>query len=1018
MKTFVPRNTRTFCLSFITILTATLAHGSSGLYQLELDSSRGSISRDGTSYGAFTRTSAPPFYSFQGSARILEVYTSTFSLPIDFAPLRFLADHTETFTWEFTDGSVGDGVTPVLSLYIPDLNVPDLGEVSSDHPPTLLTTLGMSGSLKFTPSEGGGVRFTGGFASASGTFTISGLYSSPEGEVDGVSQSIVIRLADSTLLTSRDTGVAAQYWNGGETSPDGTVHGGSGTWDGAATNWTDANGLRSLAWDDDAATFGGKAVFSGTAGKVSLASDARVTRLEFASDGYEVVSSGGALVIGAANTELRTASGVSARIAASLTGTGGILKSGSGLLDLTGSNTYAGSTYITSGMLSLTGTGASISSGATGDVLVHEGALLVAGGASVSVLNTNLAEQAGSVGQVFLSGTGTQWRSGGDFTVGGSGEGFVVVQAGAVLSVEGETSFGVELGSRGGALIHGASTRWESVGNAAVGRAGRGHVAVSGAGALWEVKGNLAVGGSGEGGSVMLLNGGKVTVAGDYSQAANGTLHIELSSGKTGSLAVGRSAYLDGALELSLGAGFRIKAGERYTLITAEEISGEFATTTEIFTGTLVEVSTVYRSGSVTLEFNQGSFAALAGAYALTPNQLSIARALDKISADSRVSGLIETLNTLPLDDVPNAVAALSPEEFVAIFNAGFASNQVHAENIERRLDDVRNGAAGFSANGLALRDSRGSLEGGLAPGSAGRQAGLTLAGWDGQSIVGKQSVAPIVDSTSRWGFFATGAGEFGDVESTANAVGTRFTTGGVTVGVDYRLADSIVLGATLGYTRTESDLSNGGNLEVNGGNASLYGTIFGGGFYLNGAVGGGYNSYSTKRHTLGGFAKGDSQGGNFNALLGGGYDWRAGGFTVGPVASLRYTYVGIEGFTEHGSLAPLHIASQGQDSLQSALGLKATYTWNVGGIVITPEVRAQWLHEYLDSTAAIESRFAAGSSFIVHGPQIGRDSLLVDAGASVGFTPAVSVFAYYTGEIGRKNYSFNSVNGGVRIGF
>ena len=76
-------------------------------------------------------------------------------------------------------------------------------------------------------------------------------------------------------------------------------------------------------------------------------------------------------------------------------------------------------------------------------------------------------------------------------------------------------------------------------------------------------------------------------------------------------------------------------------------------------------------------------------------------------------------------------------------------------------------------------------------------------------------------------------------------------------------------------------------------------------------------------------------------------------------------------------------------------------------------------MHEYLDSTAAIESSFAAGgSTFTTHGPSIGRDGLLLNAGVTAQFNPNLAVFAYYTGDIGRSHYNSNSVNGGFRISF
>ena len=89
-----------------------------------------------------------------------------------------------------------------------------------------------------------------------------------------------------------------------------------------------------------------------------------------------------------------------------------------------------------------------------------------------------------------------------------------------------------------------------------------------------------------------------------------------------------------------------------------------------------------------------------------------------------------------------------------------------------------------------------------------------------------------------------------------------------------------------------------------------------------------------------------------------------------------------------------------------------------VGRVILIPEVRAQWLHEFLSTESSIDAQFGSGSSFKVHGPNTGRDSLLLEAGVSAQFNPRVAIFAYYTGDLGRENYSSHSVNGGVRIEF
>jgi len=59
-----------------------------------------------------------------------------------------------------------------------------------------------------------------------------------------------------------------------------------------------------------------------------------------------------------------------------------------------------------------------------------------------------------------------------------------------------------------------------------------------------------------------------------------------------------------------------------------------------------------------------------------------------------------------------------------------------------------------------------------------------------------------------------------------------------------------------------------------------------------------------------------------------------------------------------------------------------------------------------------------AGNNFTVIGPDIGRDSLLIGAGATVILSDRVSTYLFYDGEVARTNYQSHNVSGGVRISF
>jgi len=154
--------------------------------------------------------------------------------------------------------------------------------------------------------------------------------------------------------------------------------------------------------------------------------------------------------------------------------------------------------------------------------------------------------------------------------------------------------------------------------------------------------------------------------------------------------------------------------------------------------------------------------------------------------------------------------------------------------------------------------------------------------------------------------------------------------------------------------------------------------------------------------------------------VLRGGYDKQAGAWTFGPVAEIQYTYAGINQFSEAGSLAPLTISSQTISSLQTRLGAHVVCVGKVGKVTFLPELRLEWQHEYLNENGSqIDSQFVngPGTLFSVYGPATGHDSLRVDSGVSVLWSPRFSTYLYYDGQFG-QGYLMNSISAGVRLEF
>jgi outer membrane autotransporter protein len=437
-------------------------------------------------------------------------------------------------------------------------------------------------------------------------------------------------------------------------------------------------------------------------------------------------------------------------------------------------------------------------------------------------------------------------------------------------------------------------------------------------------------------------------------------------------------------------------------------VSGNFSTIQNPFpSSTAVEAQFVLLPDAVEIEGTQGSFVSIIQSLGpvVTPNELAVAKALDSARGDPREAALFAFLDSQPIANLPHDLSLIAPTQISSI-NASVSIGKVQVSNIGQRMLNIHAGSTGFSSSGFTLNGEAPTFGNGL--------AGET--GAEGKS--GPSVLAPIPEN--RWGFFVTGLGEFTNVDSTPNANGYDVNTGGITLGVDYRVTPYFAVGLLGGYAHNNVSLVGGGNIDVNGGTFGAYATLFGNGFYLDAAVTGGPNGYDTHRTALVGSASGSTEGADLNVVVSAGYDWKYGNFSIGPTASFEFGYVGLDGFSETGSLAPLKFPDQNTESETTTFGAKATYEWKVGKITLIPQVSAGWQHEYGSVAYQVVAGFAsgAGTSFTVNGPEIGRDSLLIGAGVSMIWSDRISTYAFYDGDVARTNYDSHTVTGGFRITF
>jgi autotransporter-associated beta strand protein len=726
-------------------------------------------------------------------------------------------------------------------------------------------------------------------------------------------------------------------------------------------------------------------------------------------------------------------------------GSGNVEKIGTGELELTGSNRYAGTTTIRAGIL-------------RGDADAIPGDVQIDAGASLVFDQTGAGTHAGDIGgigrdglagfSVTKEGPGTLTLSGSNSYLGGTqvAEGTL---RGTSASLQGDIAL-----DPGTTLVFDQSFdgSYDDVlaGDGALDKEGSGRLTLSGdlsrftglttirggrldvdtalpddvdvlsgvLGGTGSIAGIVDVGSAG---TVAPGNSIGVLTVGEADFSSGSILQIETSPGAMGV----NADRLDVSGLVTVEAGARIGVvpgsgdypapgtGVFVPILTSADRTGDF----DVPTGTVFLDYFFDQSSSTQILLAVESNGTTLSEIAATRNQRAVAGALEEADANGSNGDLDDVfgaLNQLQTEgQVQDALDAMAGEQLTQFATTRLGLGDRFHTTLQRRMQTLAWGEteALFGRSAPAPRTGLLARGPGLtAPGFGAPQLGAFASGFTGGaglSSMGSALAFQPDEGSLGLGGWLDGYGLLGDVQGGSGSSDLDYTVWGVSLGLDYRVARNWVVGAAGGYAHTDLDFDDrSGSQDADTGQGALYGGYVSPRLHVGAAFRFGYNSFDTSRRIRFGSLdeKADA---DFDGIdLGGRVEaaanlFEVAGFAFQPVAAFTYAHLQQDDFDESGgnSALSLDVKEEKIDSAVSGLGARIHGLLEIGDEVwIRPELHGRWLHEFGDTDRRVTARIGGvpGASYKVVGAELPRDSGAVGVGWTVTREGTLHFFADY----------------------
>ncbi len=422
-----------------------------------------------------------------------------------------------------------------------------------------------------------------------------------------------------------------------------------------------------------------------------------------------------------------------------------------------------------------------------------------------------------------------------------------------------------------------------------------------------------------------------LAVAGNYSQTPTGTLVIQLASPTVfDQLAVTGTATLAGTVQIDTLNSYD-PVGQSFMFLTAGGgVTGTFGT----LNGNAIATNRAAVAAALVYAPNSVSVAftqlPFAG-FATTPNQIAVAQAAQASP------GITTALNRIPLaSQFPAALNALSPQGYQVWSDFAFAN----ATSLSDRL----------------LRS--------------------------GREAIGQDN------------YYFEGSRRRGQARTDLDVGESNYTSESGLIGANRTIQPNVTLGGYFAFGKTNSGLGSvGSQTTVKEKTLGLRAAWFHGPLFVETTLAYGFNRYSATRAIVfpgtAAVATSSTRGHQWTTGVTVGQHLPFGKLIVSPFAGLLASRWSANGFTETGAGDfNATVAEQSARSLRTQLGTEIRL--NLG--MIQPHVRAAWVHEFENSSRALNASFGS-ISYAVATRRAPRDSALYSAGLDVVINPRALLY-------------------------